>query len=223
MRVLVATSTHPPFAALPATRPQRWLGMTLEWESTAIPTTVLLAFLPGEAAAERLCLLGRRYALAEARCDGDTSSSGSFVEFFVVEERNGIIGHTQRLLQQTNVTFVDEFGEEEEDAVVATSVKNASSLWLASPPSWKVSGAMWPTYNGLPMRFIGQVALDESDVARSHFSWGFDVFLFDAWRANRRIYKIVQQQRDLQTAEEHYRDEQIRERRLARGRRRPGG
>lgn len=69
------------------------------------------------------------------------------------------------------------------------------------------------------MMFHGQLELEESDLARSFFTWGFNIYLFSAPHRGRRIFKIVWQETSFQTANEHYADEERRAKRAAKRKR----
>ena len=56
--------------------------------------------------------------------------------------------------------------------------------------------------------FLDQLALPDTDLTRAMFTWNTNVFLFEASVGSRDTFKVVEQQSDLQTAEEHYATEE---------------
>ena len=59
-----------------------------------------------------------------------------------------------------------------------------------------------------PMTVLDQLALPDTDLTRAMFTWNTNVFLFEANVGSRDTFKVVEQQSDLQTAEEHYATEE---------------
>ncbi len=90
------------------------------------------------------------------------------------------------------------------DGVPAREVKDPAALAPHVPPAWKASEASWPTHEGTPMHFSGQMALPKTDVTSNFFSWRSTFFLFYAESGDRSVYKIFEQETHAQTAEEHY-------------------
>jgi hypothetical protein len=60
----------------------------------------------------------------------------------------------------------------------------------------------------MPMKFLGQVYLPENDVTRTLLNWDWNVYLFWTHANGANRFKITDQRTDLQTAEEHYTDEE---------------
>lgn len=90
-------------------------------------------------------------------------------------------------------------------------------LWVDVPPDWGTDEPEWPFHQGRPMVFIRQFALPDNQVTRSSVTWETMLYVFgirvpsptetrsDAYRM---VYEVVQRPTGLQTAEDHYREEQ---------------
>ncbi len=219
MKPVDATSTRPPFSVLPTSKPERWVVYSLEWLSDQPPVHVLLGSIPSTEHGTDLVVLGARYDCSTALFDGEKRDHGGyFVEYFVAEEKAPESWKVHRLLQRGfSVTHSD--SDQNGDHVAAPTVKDAAARSTGAVPRWKASEAQWPTFGGEPMTFHGQLALYDSPVARTLFTWGMNVYLFSAVNGGDRVFKIVDQDAKLQTAEEHYADEERRAKRLARKRR----
>ncbi len=197
----------PPVDSLISARPASWQGMRIEWSSSAAPVPVFLGKLPAANAegGGELYIFGARYELSDALIDGQLLGPGYFVEYFVVWEKSPGEWDVQRLLQHRSVTYSEI--DEPRDYVAAESVTDQEALCLNDMPRWKGSEAEWPTCDKRPMLFHGQLALPDTKVARDLFTWGVNIYLFSAQRGGSRLFKIVEQETDLQTAEEHYASE----------------
>lgn len=97
--------------------------------------------------------------------------------------------------------------EEEGDYIPATEIGDPAALSVDQPPAWKAEEAVWPTSEGIPMTFMGQANLPETEITRALLTWGLDVYLFVGTTDELR-FKIVEQDITAQTAEEHYKQEQ---------------
>ena len=185
-------------------RPASWQGMDVAWASDAKPVPVYLGRFPLRHLKDLddVHLMGARYELAEALVGGDALSDGYFLEYFVAEQRSGRWS-LHRLLQSVSVTYSE--GDEKADYVPAVDVRDPRALSLGEPPEWKVSEAVWPTSDGKPMIFLGQVELPDSELTRRLLTWGITLFLFA--NGAELEFKVVEQDTTSQTAEEHYRNE----------------
>lgn len=190
----------PPVTELITTRPDSWLGRPVSWLNDAPPAPAFIrAFvLPGQG--REVYLFGAKYELAEATVGGRSLGTGHFEEYFVVTGEQGQ-WRTHRLLQRGRVTFSET--SEKKDYVPATNVHGTRG----SAPSWKASQAVWPVSAGSPMSFVGQAALVENETTRAFLTWGINVFLFWSEEAGEDRFKIVTQELELQTLDDHYRAE----------------
>lgn len=197
----------PPVDSLIPARPTSWQGMRIEWSSGAAPVPVFLGKLPASDAGvgSGLYIFGARYELSDALIDGQSLGPGYFVEYFVVWEKSVREWAVHRLLQHQSVTFSEV--DEPRDYVAAKAVVDRKALCPNGPPRWKDSEAVWPTCDKKPMTFNGQLALPDTKVARDLFTWGLNIYLFSAQRGGSMFFKIVGQETDFQTAEEHYASE----------------
>ncbi len=207
LRPIAAGTVIPPADLLTWEKPSSWQGMRVEWSSTAAPVPVLLGKLPAldtEGGGE-LCIFGSRYELSDALIDGQPLGAGYFVEYVIVWERSAGDWVRHRLLQHESVTF-SEVGEPD-DYLAAKVVVDREAFCPNGPPKWKDSEAVWPTCGTKPMMFHGQLALPDSKVARDLFTWGLSIYLFSAQRGDSIVFKIIEQETDFQTADEHYASE----------------
>ena len=184
-----------------------WQGMRIEWSSTSAPVPVFLGKLPAANAegSGELYIFGARYELSDALIDGQSLGPGYFVEYAVVWEKSPGEWTARRLLQHQSVTFSE--ADEPRDYVAAKCVTDRKALCPNGPPRWKDSEAVWPTCDKKPMTFRGQLALPDTKVARDFFTWGVNIYLFAAQRSGSSVFKIVGQEAEFQTAEEHYASE----------------
>lgn len=194
----------PPISVLVRSRPASWLGQPIVWQSLEPPVPVFMDEIPLRDGSRSAFLFGTRYDLAEALVGGQDYAPGFFAEYFVVVGNSGK-WQVHRLIQNGSVTYSNR--EERKDYVPATHVGFGSER----RPKWKVSEAVWPLCDGKPMRFVGQVLLDKTKFKDQCVPTGISVYLFEADEGGEDCFKIVTQNAAAQTAEEHYRDEAIRE------------
>lgn len=127
-----------------------------------------------------------------------------FVQYAVVEFPSGT---THWLMQlKDNAAYASLY--EKIDCIGATEIKRADELSLGARPRWKQSEAEWATYQGKPMKFVGQIDLPENIVTRKFFTWDVSIFLFHQSSGPGQVFKITEQSITWQTAEEHYAMEQ---------------
>lgn len=183
-------------------RPTSWQGMNLTWASGGTPELVYLRSFDvrDTPAREEVHLLGARYDLTDVLVGGDAFGDGYFLEYVVAKQ---ISGHwsTHRLLQSTSVTYSE--SDEEADYVPAADVDDPSTYSVAAPPRWKVAAAVWPTSGGVPMTFLGQVDLPDTELTRRLLTWATSVFVFATASLPHR-FKVVEQDTTAQSAGEHY-------------------
>jgi hypothetical protein len=198
-----STADLPSIEELIADRPSSWQGMDVAWASDAKPVPVYLGRFPVRHLQdlEDVHLMGARYDLTEALVGGDALGDGYFLEYFVAEQTTGRWS-LHRLLQSVSVTYSER--DEKADYVPAVDVRDPRSLSLGEPPKWKVSEADWPTLDGKPMTFLGQVELPDSELTRRLLTWEITLFLFAG--AAELEFKVVEQDTTAQTADEHYRN-----------------
>jgi hypothetical protein len=197
----------PPVESLVQARPISWQGMRIEWTSRAAAVPVFLGKLPASDAegGRELFIFGARYKLSEALIDGQSLGPGYFVEYFVVREESVGKWVVHRLLQHQSVTFCE--ADEPGDYAAASLVVDRNTLCQGGPPRWKHSEAVWPTHDQKPMTFRGQLTLPDTQVARDLFTWGLNIYLFSAEPVRSIVFKIIEQETDFQTADEHYASE----------------
>ena len=198
----------PPATDLVRGRPSRWLGLPVVWSNSADPIPVYIQrfSVPPGAGTQDAFLFGARYDLAEAEVGGESFAPGHFVEYFVVTSV-GSRWEAKRLLHRGSVTYSE--SEEQGDFVAAGEVDDPRARSLAEPPRWAhPSEAVWPTANGVPMNFIGQVHLPRTPLTETKLTWDTTLYVF--WLQSdggRDVFKIVHQDPSAQSAEDHYADE----------------
>lgn len=206
IRPVVVGTVVPPIASLISVRPSSWLGMRIGWTSESAPVPVFLSRLHGaDVVGAELYVFGARYELSDALIDGQSLGAGYFIEFFVVWEEAPGRWTVRRLLQHQSITF-SETGESG-DYIAAEDIRDQMLLCSRELPIWKTSEAVWPTCGDRPMKFVGQFSLPDTKVARDLFTWGENIYLFWAQTGSSVVFKIVEQEADFQTADEHYASE----------------
>lgn len=177
--------------------------MEIKWTTTTDPIPIYLGSfrcpVPG---CEDLHVFGTRHELSEALIDGESLGPGYFLEFVVTWKDKGEYWVAKRLLQHQSVTYSE--ARERGDYVGASGVFGQEALCITARPVWKASEATWPTSQGKPMQFVGQISLPDTQSTRELFTWGFNVYVFCAHRDGAPVVKIVTQEASFQTAEEHY-------------------
>lgn len=201
----------PPGVAMPhiaeqiATRPNSLFGMKVEWSSHEPVIPLLLACFSTQAGkapddTNAVFLFGACYGAVGALLDGTAMPADTrFVEYFVARHTRSKSGKVARLTQQHSDTYSST--DESDDYKPARSIRSVASLSVHHPPRWKSAAAIWPTYRGSPMKFLGQVPLHESELTRRFFRWDINVYLF--WDANADVFKVVDQEMELQTEDDH--------------------
>ncbi len=195
----------PPVDALPRGRPTTWQGLPITWSSERDPVPVYLARFPSaDPPGGDIFLFGMRHNLADALLEGESLGTGHFVEYVVVRAEMGGGWKAHRLLQRQSVTFSE--ADEKKDYIQASTLRGRRFV-VDEAPRWESEGdAIWPTNNGEPMVFLGQVALPETKLTRAFLTWGMSVYLFQSCDSGGG-FKVVAQPRGAQTVEEHYESE----------------
>jgi hypothetical protein len=186
-------------------RPPRWIGLPVDWSEAGDPEPVFVSRFSGTKDDHHIFLFGTRYDLADALVGGQSLAPGYFVEYFVIDSRSPQELH--RLTQSGGITYSET--EEKGDYIPARELADVSTLSLAEPPRWAHrSEAHWPTANGRPMLFVGQVALPENPTTVEKLTWNETLHLFCLAESDtHRTFKIVAQDPAAQSAEDHYADE----------------
>lgn len=192
----------PPESLIDLPRPAKWLCEDLKWTTSEPATPIFLDCFRSSASSPSadLFLYGVRHDLRDVLVGG-CRMDGHFLEYVVVRDEGGSEWGVHRLLQQAGVPYSGDFAKR--DWVSADSIPEPRSLCRRALPRWKWSAAQWPTEDGRPMIFIGQVTVPETRVTRSLFSWDIHVFLFASGDSASPRFKVVEQDANAQTAEEH--------------------
>ena len=197
----------PPVDELIDDRPTRWLGMPVQWTRSSRPVPVFLRKfdLAAESEAREVYLFGARHPISDALVGGESfGDEGFFIEYFAIDANPAGGWAVHRLLQRGHSVVYSDRDEETEDYVPAAEIDDPIGLSIHEPPAWKLWVANWPTCNEKPMRFVGQVKPPENDVTRELLNWLCTIYLFCSTSDAGTRYKIVDQDRGAQTAEEHY-------------------
>jgi hypothetical protein len=197
----------PPVDELITDRPATLYGLLLEWTRHSKPDPVFIrAFaLPTEAEAPQVYLFGARHPNRDCLIDGESwADEGFFIEYFAVDASAYGGWSVHRLRQRGHSVLYSDRDESEQDYVPAKKIKDPNALSIKNPPAWKLWAADWPTCDGHPMLFLGQVTPPENQVTRERLSWVHTIYLFGAVTPDGMRYKITEQDRGAQTAEEHY-------------------
>ena len=187
--------------------PVRWQGMPVSWEDGYMPIPVFI----GQAVVSddhNVYLFGARWETSQATIKGRSLPEGFFLEYYVVDYLSS--GWTsQRLRQARGPVFGP--AEERDDwrSVPDLSSDTVSSLSLDAAPVWAdLVSAQWPTNGDRPMRFVRQFELSENETTRTLLTRDQWVYLFvDPESSADPVYKVVTQDTDGQSIEDHYAQE----------------
>jgi hypothetical protein len=148
-------------------------------------------------------LFGVRFDLNKAAIRGRTLPEGYFLEYLVLDSAG--TGQTiYRLRQHRTPTYSAKASGKDYIRANDLAEEQIAELLLNDPPRWKVEDAVWPNLDGRLMFFVGQAALVENEVTRRFLVWDKAVFLFWARESLGVAFKIVAQDIDYESAEEHY-------------------
>lgn len=182
-------------------------GKSIEWKEPVRPKLVYIDTIDVATGAARMkvSLFGTRHDLADVLLAGNPYSGGFFVEYIIGAQNDGGALSIRRLVQHGSVPY--SAVSEKNDSVPSSEVKDKEKRSLSGRPRWKASEAEWPTLRGEPMLFVGQTYIPKTRVATKYLSAGVNVYVF--WRRVHEVdyFKIVDQDADQQTAEEHYAQE----------------
>lgn len=184
---------------LPATS----FGRPVEWDAGYVPQPVFIGRGTVPACGE-IWVFGVRYDFEKRTVP--EPGTGYFIRYVVVQQTvDGPVAHV--LGQQRSTTY--QSLEETRDSVFASDIKKKEmhALCLAEAPRWKAGSAQWPLLAGMPMQFVAQFSLQESDLTRRWLTFNESVFLFWREHEGRPIFKITTQETRFQSAEDHYRAE----------------
>jgi hypothetical protein len=196
---------------LVAERPDAIWGNPVVWPDRAVPRLVYICSfqVPAPGRDPVVHLLGTRHALGGAVIGEKRQEPGGYVAEYVVATNTSDAGwQAHRLLQRGSIPHaaVLEVG----DYCDAEEIRKPAKLSLNKPPAWKPSEAQWPTVSEEPMLFVGQAHVGDTPFIREHLSADTNIYLF--WKSvrNKDCFKIFKQPSNLQTAEEHYAEEEAR-------------
>jgi hypothetical protein len=193
----------PPIEDFVCSRPTSWQGLPVKWltNTATMPVFVHQFAVWCSGTWIEALLFGARYDLREAEVAGASLGGGHFVEYIVASRREKSEWRFCHLLQHASPTFSD--GSQKGDYVHARDVSDPGSLSAARLPQWRTSEAIWPTIDGKPMMFIGQVELPDTPITREHLTWNASLYLFWARIADVDRFKVVEQTFG-QSAEDFY-------------------
>jgi hypothetical protein len=196
----------PPADELITERPATLSGFPVEWTRPSRPVPVFIrAFdLQRDAKGDKVYLFGARHPMGDCLIDGESwGDDGFFMEYYAIDERPTDGWNVQRLRQRGHVVYSDR-DEDQPDCIPAKEVDDPVGLSIQKPPAWKLWVADWPTCDGKPMLFLGQVKPPKNEVTEELLEWVCTLYLFCAEAAEGMRFKLVTQDRGAQTAEEHY-------------------
>jgi hypothetical protein len=184
--------------------PKSWQGLSIDWktDSHVIPVFIAQFEIPGLRA--DVYVYGARFETSNAMLNDKELPPGFFIEYKVVEIEEPDHIEIMHLSQHRGITYNDHGSKN--DHVPASEVNWSDALKLSfnSPPRWKVEDAHWPTHKGNLMEFVGQVDLIENEVTKKLLTWNKRIFLFRAKLSEKATYKIITQDLDYQSSEDHY-------------------
>lgn len=187
------------FPQLPSL-PNDSCGSALRWDPGYAPKPVYFGSV------QELHLFGFQLNLSHASCDDEEPLEGYLVQYAVVDTRSE---DTHFLEQRRSVTYSS--SDESRDFLEANEFDWKNAPCRVSPPRWKPEAAYWPTCGGREMTFYGQWNLPENEITKQYFDYDTIVFLFCDESEDQPIFKITTQPASMQTAEDHYADEEARD------------
>lgn len=172
--------------------------MQVVWSSAEDPAPVFVqSFQLGEGGTA--WVFEERYEIAGALFDGDSLGDGHVIEYFVVTGGPATWRCT-RLMQHEDVVYsapLEPIGH------VPANQVDAADRSISERPRWNSrTAAIWPTYAGDPMQFVGQVAQPANDATATPLA-GATLYLFRSHHGEDR-FALVNQDTSEQSAEEHY-------------------
>lgn len=200
----------PGIAELVTTKPEDWLGKRLRWSEKEMPIPERLTSLPLPDS-RTVHLFATRHDLADVSVDGRSYAPWYFEEYFAVTGEPSC-WRVHRLRQRgRSVTYSASFesGDSQRAEQALRLIGSGGRL-----PEWKASDAAWPLLGGRVMSFVGQVSLERQTSPTTPS--GVTVYLFWCETAGEDAFKVVTQESHIQTADEHYRQEEEEFRRSAR-------
>lgn len=132
------------------------------------------------------------------------------IVFTVLEHRLADSNWKEHFLSQHDDTIAWSTKTDFDECLSVDRMAKSDFRFLHRKPRWKTSDAQWPAINKQPMVFVTQWPLPENEVTKNFLTFGDMVFLF-ADRENSATLKVKMWMQDMrsQTAEEHYRLEEL--------------
>jgi hypothetical protein len=190
-------------------RPNSWAGMSISWRKNAsdIQPVFIDSFSSGRSDEPGVVVLfGASYDLLDGEFDGESLGEGHFLEFFVFLKHTSRDWAHFRLVQGAGVVFSS--GSERNDYLPIDGMRVEDVAFVEKPPRWNSpSSAIWPTKDGVPMVFVGQVTFPKKRAGAECLTSNCTVYLFMTSASGVSVFKLVEQRLNVQTAEDHYASE----------------
>ncbi|MBN9299792.1 MAG: hypothetical protein J0I41_22510 [Filimonas sp.] len=126
--------------------------------------------------------------------------------FTIVEKRENreFVFHE---LEQRTISTMFVTPDEKDRSEMVDMLKPAQLPSLHRKPKWKVYDGQWPFHEDKPYHFIKQFFFDRS--FKNTVSWDFSIYLFSFFTPEKLHLQIFTQDMNEQTAEDHYRLEEM--------------
>lgn len=126
----------------------------------------------------------------------------------VTMKSHGFFVHNDALEQQIRAEYIAA-GRPKNLAVWLRARLKDSFPSLTRKPRWAGDEGDWPFFEDRPMVFVGQALIRENAVTREALAGGWMVYLFACAEGDRTAIKLLEQSVGMQTAEQHYRAEEM--------------
>ncbi|MBM4071002.1 MAG: hypothetical protein FJ271_18940 [Planctomycetes bacterium] len=132
------------------------------------------------------------------------------MEFKVLEHRLSDLAWIEHGLSQHDDLIPWSKATDMDDCLNVDMMRKEDFRCLRRKPRWKASDASWPAMGKRPMVFVTQWPLPDSQAAKTFLVSGSAIFLFvDREESGDLNVKMWMQEMRSQTAEEHYRAEEL--------------
>ena len=182
----------------------------LAWPEGLEAGVFLGALRVDETALERVGLNPHRIELEVfgARRPLASPSASWRAEYLVLERATSDAPRAHHLAQHNHSIFY-KAADDPCTSEAADMLKKDNMPCASRRPRWKLSEASWPVFEGNPSLFLGQLYVPETPTTKERFGWDEAVFVFGSLVAGVLRLQIYSEDMSAQTAEDHYRLEEM--------------
>ena len=136
-----------------------------------------------------------------------TTPPGSWRAEYLVDEQSTQGASRAHHLTQHGRSVFHTAPDDASTSAAVDMLKKEEMPCAGRRPRWKAGEASWPTSDGKPSLFLGQLYISETPTTKERFSWGEAVFVFASRTEGGLQLQIYSEDMTAQTAEDHYRIE----------------